>query len=96
MYRGRPFQLVTISLDDLAKRDEALRVLKDNHVSATNMILGVDDRDKFADALDQAWPGPVPYTILIAPGGKIIYRKTGGIDPLELKRAVVGYLGRTY
>ena len=39
MYRGRNFQLVTISLDDLAKRDEALRVLKENHVSATNYIL---------------------------------------------------------
>jgi len=26
----------------------------------------------------------------------ILYRKTGAIDPLELKRAIVGYLGRTY
>ncbi len=96
MYRGRPFQLVTISLDDVAKRDEALRVLKEHHVSATNYILGSTDRDKFAEALDQEWPGPVPYTIVVAPGGKIVYRKTGAIEPLELKRAIVGYLGRTY
>jgi len=96
MYRGRNFQLVTISLDDVAKQDEALRVLKENHVSATNRISSADDRDKFAEALDQEWPGPVPYTLLIAPGGKILYRKTGAIDRLELKRAIVGYLGRTY
>jgi peroxiredoxin len=96
MYRGRNFQLVTISLDDVAKQDEAIKVLKENHVAATNRILSVDDRDKFAEALDQEWPGPVPYTLLIAPGGKIIYRKTGAIDPLELKRAIVAYLGRTY
>jgi peroxiredoxin len=96
MYRGRNFQLVTISMDDLAKRADAARVLKENHVSATNLILSSDDRDQFAEALDRQWPGPVPYTLLIAPGGKIIYRKTGAIDPLELKRAVVGYLGRTY
>ncbi len=70
-------------------------VLKENHVAATNYILSVDDRDKFAEALDQEWPGPVPYTLLIAPGGKIIYRKAGAIDPLELKRAIVGYVGRT-
>jgi len=96
MYRGRNFQLVTISLDDPTKRDEALKVLKENHVAATNAILNSSDRDKFAEALDQEWPGPVPYTLVIAPGGKILYRKTGQIDPLELKRAVVGYLGRTY
>ena len=95
MYRGRNFELVTISLDDIAKQDDALRVLKENHVAASNVILNVDDRDKFAEALDQEWPGPVPYTLLVAPGGKILYRKTGAIDPLELKRAIVAYLGRT-
>ena len=62
MYRTRNFQLVTISLDDLAKREDAPRVLKENHVAARNFILSVDDRDKFAEALDQEWPGPVPYT----------------------------------
>jgi thiol-disulfide isomerase/thioredoxin len=96
MYRGRNFQFVTISFDDLAKREDALNVLKDNHASALNYFLKSDDRDTFAEALDRQWPGPVPYTILIAPGGKILYRKTGAIDPLELKREIVGYLGRTY
>ena len=72
------------------------KVLKENHVAATNYHPELDDRDKFAEALDQEWPGPVPYTLLIAPGGKILYRKTGAIDPLEVKRAIVGYLGRTY
>jgi peroxiredoxin len=96
MYRGRDFRLVTISLDDLSKNDDALRVLKENHVAASNFILSADDRDKFAEALDREWPGPVPYTLLIAPGGKIVYRKTGSIDPLEVKRAIVTYLGRTY
>jgi peroxiredoxin len=96
MYRGRPFQLVTISLDDPSKRDEALAVLKEKHVAASNYILTSTDRDKLAEALDRDWPGPVPYTVVIAPGGKILYRKTGQVDPLELKRAIVGYLGRTY
>ncbi len=99
MYRGRrdrPFRLVTISMDDPAKREDALRVLKENHVSATNYILNTSDRDKFAEALDKEWPGPLPYTVVIAPGGKVLYRKTGQLEPLELKRAIVGYLGRTY
>ena len=96
MYRSRNFQLVTISLDDVGKREEALKVLKENHVAATNYILNEDNRDAFAEALDKEWPGPVPYTLLIAPGGKMIYRKVGAIEPLEVKRAIVGYLKRTY
>jgi len=31
----------------------------------------------------------VPYTVLIAPDGKIIYRETDRIDPLAIKRAIV-------
>jgi thiol-disulfide isomerase/thioredoxin len=99
MYRGRrdrPFRLITISLDDPAKRDDALKVLKEHHVAATNYVLSSSDRDKFAEALDRDWPGPIPYTLVIAPGGKVLYRKGGALDPLELKRAIVGYLGRTY
>ncbi|MGE3821082.1 MAG: redoxin family protein, partial [Isosphaeraceae bacterium] len=96
MYRKRPFKMVTISLDDLAKRDEALNALRENKVAATNFILATEDRDAFAEALDQEWPGPVPYTMLIAPGGKVIFRKVGEIEPLVLRRAIVNYLGRTY
>ena len=40
--------------------------------------------------------GPVPHTILVAPGGKVLYRKSGPCEPLAIKRAIVDYLGRTY
>jgi peroxiredoxin len=96
MYRGRPFQLMTVSLDDPGKKDEVLEVLREKHVSATNYISDVKDRDKLADLLDKQWEGPLPHTLLIAPGGRVIYRKSGPIEPLEVKRAVVRHLGRTY
>jgi peroxiredoxin len=96
MYRRRPFQLVTLSLDDPAKKDGALKILQDNHVAATNYVAAVANKDKLAEGLDKDWQGPLPHTLVIAPGGKVLYRKTGAIDPLEVKRAVVGYLGRTY
>ena len=96
MYRRRNFQLVTISLDEPEEKAAALSVLKEKHASATNYISAIADRDKFAELLDKEWPGPIPYTLVIAPGGKVIYRKSGGIEPLELRRAVVDSLGRTY
>lgn len=88
--------MVTISMDDPGKQADALEVLTKNHVAATNYVLHTTDRDKFAEALDKEWPGPLPYTVLIAPGGKVLYRKVGAADPLEVKRAIVGFLKRTY
>jgi hypothetical protein len=38
----------------------------------------------------------LPYTVLIAPGGEVIYRQNEEIKPLELRRAIVDVLGRTY
>ena len=96
MYRRRDFKLITISLDEPEKKDAALKILREQHVAVTNYLSTVKDKDRFADLLDREWAGPLPHTLVIAPGGKVLYRKTGPIDPLEVKRAVVSYLGRTY
>jgi hypothetical protein len=96
MYRKRPFEMITISIDSPESMPQALETLKEQHVSATNYIFTSDDRDALAEALDPQWQGPVPYTILVGPGGKVIYRKLNELDPLELKRAIVEQLGRTY
>ena len=96
MYRHRKFKLVTISMDEPDDGEAVLKELRKSHVTATNYHSTIADRDRFANLLDRDWEGPLPFTLLIAPGGKIIYRKSGEIDPLELKRAVVDVLGRTY
>jgi peroxiredoxin len=96
MYRHRNFEMITISMDEKGAKDKALEKLKELKVATQNYIFTGDDKDKLVNALDSKWEGPVPFTVLIAPGGKIIYRKTGPIDPLEVKKAVVGYIGRTY
>lgn len=96
MYRHRAFEFVTISMDEPEARDAALAKLKELKVAATNYIVDAPDRDRFMNTLDPEWPGPVPYTMLIAPGGKVVYRHTGQIDPLEVKKAIVSHIGRTY
>ena len=96
MYRHRKLKLVTITIDEPDQGEAALEVLKTNHVSAKNYHSAIEDRDKFADLLDKEWAGPVPHTLLIAPGGQIIYRSKGSIEPLVVRRAIVDYLGRTY
>jgi thiol-disulfide isomerase/thioredoxin len=95
-YRRREFELVTISLDPPEREEQALAILKQEHASSKNYLFTGENEYVLAEALDPKWQGPLPYTMLIAPGGKVIYRKQGELDPLELKRAIVGYLGRVY
>ena len=96
MYRRRHFEMITLSIDSPDRQDAALKVLKKNHVSCRNYIFDSDDRDAMAEALDPAWEGPVPYTILIAPGGEIVRRWKDRVDPAELKGEVSRRLGKTY
>ncbi len=71
-------------------------MLTQKQASATNYLFDGNDRYKLMDAVDKKSSGPLPQTILIAPGGKVLYRKSGPCEPMEIRRAIVGYLGRTY
>ncbi len=96
IYRNRDFEVITISMDTLDRRDKALAFLHKQAASCRNTISSVEDRDQLAEALDPSWNGVLPYTMLVAPGGKIIYRHTGIIEPAEMKRMIVDYLGRFF
>jgi peroxiredoxin len=96
MYRKRPFRLMTISIDDPEQKDAALKVLRENHAAMDNYIAAVKNRDRLADILDKEWQGPIPYTLIVAPGGKVIYRKSGEIEPIQVRKQIVEFLGRTY
>jgi thiol-disulfide isomerase/thioredoxin len=96
MYRARAFEIVTISGDMPSKKNDVVKFLKDKQVSCTNYQFNSEDRTELSEALDKSWEGGIPYTIIIKPGGEIIYRHTGPIEPLEVKKAIIGYLGRYY
>jgi peroxiredoxin len=95
-YRRREFELITIGLDPPEREAQALTILKEEHASSKNYLFTGGNEYVLAEALDPKWQGAMPYTMLVAPGGKVIYRKQGELDPLELKRAIVGHLGRVY
>jgi len=96
MYRGREFEFITISADKLPKKDKALGFLKKIEASNTNYLYGGDSQYDLIEAIDENWQGALPYTVLIEPGGKIIYSEQGTIVPTELKKKIVNKLGRYY
>ena len=95
MYRNREFEMISISLDDLERKPNALNFLTKKQASMKNYIFK-GDRYAFIEAIDKKWEGALPYTLFIGPGGKIIYSKQGLIDPLALKRIIAESIGRIY
>ena len=89
MYRHRDFEVVTVSVNRPDEEKNVLKFLKQQQASCTNMIFASADREKLINAVDPDWQGPVPYTLLIAPDGKLLYQETGSIDPLALKRTIL-------
>lgn len=96
MFRGRNFEMITVCADEKDAEKAALKVLQDKKVAGRNVHFFSDRRDDLAEAIDPDWEGPIPYTLLIAPGGEIVYRHQDSIDPQELKRVLADKLGRTY
>ena len=96
MYRRRDFELITISIDSPDRRGEVLSLLRRQQASYRNYISGSEDEYPLMAAVDKDLLGGIPYTMVVRPGGEVIYRRLGIVDPLELKKVIVGYLGRYY
>jgi len=98
MYRGRDLEFISISLDKAEKRDRAHEFLKKNEASNKNFIFTGETVYPLIEAVDPDWRGALPYTVIVEPGGKIIYRHQGALDVLALRKFIVGHplLGRYY
>jgi thiol-disulfide isomerase/thioredoxin len=98
MYRRRDFEFISISADEPAKRDKALKFLQQSQASNLNYIFNGDDKYQLIEAVDPKWQGALPYTMVIEPGGKVIYAKEGPVDPAALKKIIVDdpAIGRYY
>jgi len=89
MYRHREFELVTVSVNRPDEEKAVLEFLKKKEASCKNLLFASADRERLIDAFDPDWQGEVPYTVLLAPDGKVIDKHAGSIDALALKRAIL-------
>lgn len=94
MYRHRNFELITISADNPDKDEQALEFLRNHHASCNNYLFNSNDKYALIEAVDPNWQGALPYSLLVKPGGELLYAAQGAIDPLEMKRKIVKVLGR--
>ena len=98
MYRERDFEFISISADNPSIKEKVLKFLQKHQASNKNYLFSEEDKYQLIEAIDPKWQGALPYTILVEPGGKIVYAKQGIIDPNEMKKLIVEnkYIGRFY
>ena len=98
MYRGREFEFVSISTDKPERKEKVFEFLKEQQASNKNYIFTGSDIYQLIEAVDPNWKGALPYTLLVEPGGKIVYRQTGTINPLKMKKLIVDHplIGRYF
>jgi peroxiredoxin len=107
----RKFELITISMDEPKMFPQAEKFLKNQFAhpsdalaatlkkegrTATNFLFTDADADTLTKVLDPEFGGVLPHTVLVAPGGKIVWRHNGVIDPDQLLDLLIKELGPYY
>tara|TARA_Y100000385_G_scaffold288590_1_gene355585 strand:- start:2724 stop:3887 length:1164 start_codon:yes stop_codon:yes gene_type:complete len=98
MFGARDFEFVSVSLDNADKKRKALEILVKAESALQNYISTVTDKYELIELVDKNWNGALPYTLLIEPGGNVVWSHQGEVDFLELKRAIADHdmIGRVY
>ncbi|MEL7160716.1 MAG: redoxin domain-containing protein [Bacteroidota bacterium] len=98
MYGGRDFEFVSLSADKPDKEPQVLKFLEKVHSPVTNYHFVGKDIYELIEAVDPDWNGALPYTLLVAPGGKVVWQHQAEVDFLELRRVIVEHelLGRYF
>lgn len=92
MYKARGLELVTVSVNDPEERAAVVEFLKAHHASHRNLQFATPDVYGLQAAFDPALPSPVPFTLLLAPGGDVRYQELGELDVMKLRRAILANL----
>jgi thiol-disulfide isomerase/thioredoxin len=92
MFRRRDFDLVTVSTNYPDEKAGVLKTLQAQHASSRNLMFGSDDTYALQAAFDAKWDAGVPFTMVIAPGGRVIYQEQGSVDVIAMRRAILANL----
>lgn len=92
MYRLRDFDMITVSANMPDEKAGVIKMLEKLHASSRNLLFGSTDTDAMQQAFDPSWQAGVPYTVLISPDGKILYREQGALNILKVRRTILANL----
>ncbi len=92
MYRSRPLEFVTVSIDVPEAKDGVMRVLQQHRARGRNFMFASSDTARLQEAFDPALPAAVPFTVLLAPNGDVLHQQHGEAEIPALRRAILANL----
>jgi len=90
--RARGFDLVTISNDAPEQQSAALKVLKEDGVTAAPYWKNAADDDKFYDSIDPNWGGALPAVFIYDRNGKKVKSFIGETPVKDFEAAIAKIL----
>jgi peroxiredoxin len=91
-YRKRDLDIVTVSINAPDERNMVLKFLNEQHAIGKNLIFNSNDAAEAVPAFETDWTGAVPYTALIGMNGEVLFKNAGGMNALEVRRAILKHL----
>lgn len=107
----RDFEFISISMDDPKKIADVKAFLEKHNAIVPDKlkpslakegrkgnayVFSESNSDALIQALDEKWEGPIPHTLVVAPGGEVIFRHTGEVSGDELREKILEHMGRFY
>jgi peroxiredoxin len=92
MYRSRNLEFVSVSVNDPEERAAVVKFLQEHRATHDNRLFATSDVYGLQAAFDPDMPAPVPYTVLLGPGGEVRYQELGELDTMKLRRAILANL----
>jgi hypothetical protein len=66
-----------------------VKTLQAQHASSRNLQFASEDTYGLQAAFDARWDAGVTFTMVIAPGGRVIYQEEGEVDIHAMRRAIL-------
>jgi thiol-disulfide isomerase/thioredoxin len=92
MYRSRHVEFVSVSENQPEEKALVLEFLKRHRASNRNLLFATPQTYEMQAAFDPAMPAAVPFTLVIAPNGDVVYQELGSLDILKMRRAILANL----
>jgi peroxiredoxin len=96
MYKVRDLDLVTVSANMPDEKTGVQKMLEKKRATSRNLLFASNDTAALQTAFDPTWESAVPYTVLLDPNGKVLYKNLGSVDILELRRTILANLPSDY
>jgi thiol-disulfide isomerase/thioredoxin len=90
-YADKNFEFIAVSADELGDSLKVLRFLEKQSPVTDSYIFEGEYVYQLIYNEDIGWNGSLPFTVLVEPGGKVIFRQNEAIEPESFRKLLADH-----